>query len=131
LPVNSFTYDFSAAPLLSEARLLVSDTDSVHPIWGDDEINAILGMNANDVYYSAALLLFSLAANRSRLASVIQILDVRLSPAEAAKELRATAKEYIDYSENSGAFAIAEMVNTPFARRERLWKQWQRQGVAA
>ena len=75
------------------------------------------------VYRAAALLLDALAANKSRLASVNKLLDVELSAGEAAKELRATAKEYREVEQNGGAFAISEWVGDSFSARERIWHQ--------
>jgi hypothetical protein len=57
---------------------------------------------------------------------VVQLLDVKLSPNLAAEALRDTAKEYIEMEQNSGAFAIAEMVPNEFSGRERLEKMFQR-----
>jgi len=57
---------------------------------------------------SAALLLDALAANKSRLASIKQLLDVRLDSSDAAIQLRATAAEYRSVDDDAGAFAIIE-----------------------
>jgi hypothetical protein len=76
---------------------------------------------------AAALLLNSLAANQSRLAAVTGLLDVKLSPAAAAKALQDTAQRYLDMDDNSGAFAIAEQVNTVWSFRDRWIAQMQRQ----
>lgn len=81
-------------------------------------------------YRVAAVLLTSLAANSARLASVIQILDVKLSPSLASKALREQAQAYLDLDDNSGAFMIIEMVNDDFSFRDRFYKQVQRQGWA-
>lgn len=147
-PVNNdgFTYDFGSLPVLSSVRLLVADTDPDNPIFADAEINQALylesstalyvsGMssatgsvgpppvNVQSPYRAAALLLDALAANKSRLAAINQLLDVKLSPEKAAQELRATAKEYRETEANAGHFAIAEMVYDQFSARERVWKQ--------
>jgi hypothetical protein len=141
----AFTYDFNSAPQLSQVRMLIADTDSTHPIFSDDEVNQALTLQSSagiyasgqfftgafapaigpivySVYRSAALLLDSLAANKSRLSSVIELLDVKLAPEKAAQELRATAKEYRDIECNNGSFAIAEWNINQFTARERIWK---------
>jgi hypothetical protein len=75
----------------------------------------------------SALLLDSLAANKARLASIKQLLDVKLDSSDASIQLRATACEYRDVEDNSGAFMIIEQVNDEWSFRDRFWKQVQRQ----
>lgn len=141
----TFTYDLVNAPQISQVRLLVADTDQANPIFTDDEVNAALQMESSQnlyvsgmattggaanqvpvlvysIYRSAALLLDALAANKSRLAAINELLDVKMSAEKAAQELRATAKEYRDREANAGHFAIAEMVGDIFQARERVWK---------
>lgn len=145
----SFTYNFGANGQSDQVRLLIADTDSTHPIFQDSEVQIALTMessqnlfisgmatasgtptppaiNVSSSLRAAALLLDSLAANKSRLASIIELLDVKLSAKDAAIQLRATAKEYRDTEANQGHFAIAEMVYDQFTARERTWKQFMR-----
>jgi hypothetical protein len=143
----SFTYNPGAGDPISRVRLLVADTDAANPVFSDDEVNLALSMECSQAIFisaqaiptgvnvappvpqvfsywrSAAMLLDTLAANKSRLAAINELLDVRLSPEKAAQELRATAKEYRERENNAGHFAIAEMVNDIFSARERVWKQ--------
>jgi hypothetical protein len=143
----AFTYNPSSE--LGKVRMLIADTDAAHPIFDDAEVQAAMDMQNSNVLYvsgqaqpsglgvqvpvsvgsiyrSAALLLRALASNKSRLSSVVQLLDVKLSPNLAAEALRDTAKEYIEMEQNSGAFAIAEMAPNEFSGRERLEKMFQR-----
>ena len=145
----SFTYNFSTAPAIAYVRLLIADTDSLKPIFDDDEINAFLFLTSSQniyassmvapsgvvgpvplqvfsYYRAAAVALDTLAGLRARLASVIQILDVKLNPGLAAKYLRDQAQAFRDMDDNMGHFAIAEMVNNQFQARERVWKQFLR-----
>lgn len=78
----------------------------------------------------AATMLNSIAANKSRLASIQQLLDVKLDASKAAQEMRATALAYLDMDDNSGAVAIIEQCNDYFSFRDRFWKQVQRQSGA-
>lgn len=143
----SFTYNPAALDALSITRLLVADTDSTNPIFSDDEVNAALyaessqqlfisaqaissGITASppipqvfSYWRAAALLLDALAANKSRLAAINELLDVKISAEKASQELRATAKEYRERENNAGHFAIAETVYDVFGARERVWKQ--------
>lgn len=143
----SFTY-IPGTPIFY-VRLLIPDTNSTTPIFQDEEITGFMAINQmtwqSSMYFSyfagsinlpqtpsnflraAALALNSLAGNSSRLASVIGLLDVKLNPAAAAKALQDTAQRYLDMDENSGAFAIAEQVNTVWAFRDRWIAQLQRQ----
>ncbi len=137
----TYTYDFDTAPAIANVRGLVGDTDMTTPVFTDAEVNnalqqessqnMILGLSGftpnpgvrQQYSYrrSAAWLLNGLAANFSRLASVIsQLLDVHLAPGVASKELRAQAQALIDQEANSGQFAVSEMVVNSFSMRERL-----------
>ena len=144
----SFTYDFSTSPAIANVRLLVGDTDAANPVFQDAEVNAalqaessqnmILGLSGfspnppvQQLYCyrrSAAWLLNALAANLSRLGSVIsQLLDVKLAPGIASKELRSQAQALIDQEMNAGYFAVSVMVVNPFSMRERLQAMLYRQ----
>lgn len=148
----SFTYDLTSNPTVAYVRLLISDTVDNPPtqpaIFSDEEITAFYriqqaqfqssmffsgpaGRNlpASPVSYLrvAALALDSIAANKSRLASITQLLDVHLSPNVAAKALRDQAAAYRETDDNSGAFAIIEQCTTGWSFRDRFWSQIQRQ----
>jgi hypothetical protein len=133
-------------------RLLCSDTQTVNHVFEDSEILAGYQIQAaqfqSSQFYSfsagqnlppspvsylrvAALLLDALAANKSRLASIKQLLDVRLDASDAAIQLRATAHQYRETDDNSGAFFIIEQVQTndPFSFKDRFWSTVQRQSV--
>jgi|SRR5579859_4332921 len=143
----SFTYQLGANPAIDYVRLLISDTQSVNHIFEDEEITAATAIQAGTFQSSqlysgaagntlpatpvsylriAALLLDALAANKARLASIKQLLDVRLDSSDAAIQLRATAAEYREVEDNSGAFMIIEQVNDIYSFQERFWKTVQR-----
>jgi hypothetical protein len=140
----SFTYDPST--LQGQVRMLVADTDSTHPLFSDAEVESAINIESSQSLYvssmlfstgnvgpppvqvsspylAAAVLLDALAANKSRLAAINELLDVHVSADKAAAELRATAKDYRDRESNMGHFAIAEMGDGQFWARERIWKQ--------
>lgn len=144
----SFSYGSGSNPSIDYVRLLVADTDPATPIFEDSEIATAFSINSatfqSSMLYSgqgganlpstpsnylraAALLLRALAANKARLASVQGVLDVKQNPAAAAKALNDLAQAYFDMDDNSGAFFIAEQVNTVFSFRDRFWNQVQRQ----
>lgn len=79
----------------------------------------------------AALLLDALASNKARLASIKQLLDVKLDSSDAAIQLRTQANQYRDVDDNAGAFFIIEQCVNDWATRDRFWKQVQRQQAGA
>jgi hypothetical protein len=83
----------------------------------------VMPVNVTSPLMAAAILLDSLASNRSLLAGVVKVLDVSVAPAQAAQELRNTAKEYRDTARRDGSFAIVEQAPNAFAARERTIKQ--------
>jgi hypothetical protein len=128
-------------------RLLISDTQSLNHIFEDTEIQGAYRIQAAQFqsaqFYSgpggknlptspvsylrvAALLLDSVAANKSRLASIKQLLDVKLDSSDAAIQMRETAAEYRQVDDDAGAFMIIEQVNDAFSFRDRFWKTVQR-----
>lgn len=130
-------------------RLLIPDTNAASPIFDDTEIQAFMDINQmtwqssmfssyqsgtqqlpatpSNFLRAAALALNTLAGNTARLASVVQLLDVRLAPAVAAKALQDTAQRYLDMDNNSGAFAIYEQCTTVWSFRDRWLAMLQRQ----
>ena len=143
-----FSYALGANPTIDYPRLLISDTQASGHVFEDEEIQSAFilqtlqfqsaqffsgpgGQNlpSSPVSYLrvAALLLDCLAADKSRLGSVTQLLDVTLDPNKAAASLREQAKSYRDTDDNAGAFAIIEQCNTSWAFTDRYWKTVQRQ----
>ena len=82
----------------------------------------------SNYFRAAAVALNTLAGNAARMAGVIGLLDVKLNNAAAAKALQEQAQRYLDMDDNSGAFAIAEQISTPWNFRDRWIAQIQRQG---
>lgn len=129
--------------------MLVPDTDALKPIFSDEEVQAAMNIESTSGLYissmfdqsgtpqattlnitstlrSAAILLDILAGSSSRLAAVIELLDVKLSAKDAAANLRAQAKAWRDTEANQGHFAIIEQVTNQFQARERTIAQWLR-----
>lgn len=142
----TYTYTYGDNPIIDYPRLIVSDTG---PDWifADQEIMAgyqidsiavilpVSGGLGNTITQTfgtpsyrrcAATLLDSLAANAGRLSNVLKVLDIEINVAKAASDLRAQAKALRDVEANSGAFAIAEVVNDEFSARERWVNQFLR-----
>jgi hypothetical protein len=143
----SFTY-VPGTPIFY-VRLLIPDTNSLSPVFQDEEITGFMQINQMtwqssmfSSYYcgavqlpqtpsnflrAAALALNVLAANQARLAAVTGLLDVKLNGAAAAAALKAQAQAYLDMDDNSGAFAIYEQVTTVWSFRDRWLAMLQRQ----
>lgn len=155
LTIMAFSYTFGANPPIDFPRLLLFDTQQFAKdgvtrayIFEDSEINALSAIVSNvwqsSMKYSgtagvatlpspptnylriAALGLDAIASNKARLSSITQLLDVKLSPAIAAKALREQAQAFRDADDNSMAFVIIEQVTTPWAYRDRWWNEVQR-----
>ena len=148
----SFSYDFVANPQVAYVRLLIADTSVAQPIFQDEEINAGYAIQ-NSTFQSsqffsppggntlpigpvsylrvAALMLDAVASNKARLASIKQLLDVKMDSSDAAIQLRAQAAEYRSVDDNSGAIMIIEQCSTDWAVRDRFFKQVARQSFPA
>lgn len=140
----SFSYSYTPT-LINFCRFLVADTVDAGHTFEDEEItNAgalesgsmaiiVQGQTTFSTIGSpsprrvAANLLDALAANQSRLASALTVLDIKIDTKTVASELRNQAKALREVDENSSAFGIAEMCTNDFTRRERWWDQWLRQ----
>jgi hypothetical protein len=149
----SFSYTFGANPPIDIPRLLIADTVNNPPsqpcIFQDQEILTIENIVVPNVWQSsmfwsgyagqptlpsapinylrtAAYLLNALASNKARLASIKQILDVKMDASDAAIQLRTQAQEWMDIDDNSMAFVIIEQVHDSWSFQQRFWSQWQR-----
>lgn len=156
LMAGTFSYGMGSNPPIDWIRGLISDTqqfasDGTTPVYifSDQEITMFTNMQASFGWQStqfytppggqflpsqptawlriAATMLRSIAANKARLASIQQMLDVKLDASKAAAALEAQAQAYMDMDDNSGAVAIIEWCNDYFSFRDRFWKQVQRQ----
>ena len=148
----AFTYNFGANPQIDYIRLLISDTVDLNHVFEDSELLALYQIQQltwqTSMLYSgsagaylpstpvsylrvAALALDSLAANKSRLSSITQLLDVKLDPSKAAIALRTQAQSYREIDDDAGAFAIIEQVRDDWSFRDRWWAQVQRQAGGA
>jgi len=123
---GNFNYDPSTDA--GRVRLLCTDTNSTYPIFDDDEISAFLSLNGSSVKRAAAGALRTIAASEVLVQKRIKLMDLQTDgPAEAA-ELRRLAKDLISEAEvdeagDGDASDYAEMADTVFQKRERIWKQ--------
>ena len=142
-------------PLIDYPRALVGDTQEFQPdgvtrayIFSDQEIQGITQVVANVFQSSmvfdppmnqqipqtpvsflriAAYLNMAMAATPSKLAGIVQLLDVKLSMKDSAAALQKQAATWLEIDDDAGAFVIIEQVNDPASFRDRFWKEVQRQ----
>ncbi len=145
----AFTYGTDPT-FINLVRLLIADTVDEGHIFEDSEIEnagficsqvwqstqfyntpagSMLAPYPLPYYRAAAILLDALAANKSRLASAIKVLDIQINPQQAAQELRKQAASYREVDDNSGAVLIIEQCNDTFSFRQRFWSTVQRQSA--
>ena len=144
----TYSYGYGSNPTIDLPRLLISDTGPTTWVFADEEITMAYNIQAaqfqSSQFFSppagrnlpaspvsylrvAALLLDALAANKSRLGSITQLLDVHLSPSVAAKSLRDQAAAYRQTDDDAGAYALLEQTPTTWAFQDRWWNQIARQ----
>jgi hypothetical protein len=116
---------FSYVPSLSigRVRLLISDRDEDTAVFSDDEIEALLAIEEDDVRLAAASALEAIAANETLVLKRITALDLTTDGPAVAKSLLEIAKRLRDTVAELPAFDIAEMVVDAHSERERLYKQ--------
>ncbi len=141
----SFSFDFSTNLIVAQVRMLIPDTEPPG-IFSDEEVNQFIYLESSQGLYvsgqaaptaasqtvlpiiysvrrSAAMALDVIANKLTRLAGVVQILDVKLQLNVAAAQAKADAKDLRDQEARLGSFAIAELVYDQFSARERVWAQ--------
>lgn len=150
----SFSYNFGNSPMPDWPRMLCGDTVQFAPngnrvyIFEDQEYQSfaqILTMQFQSAqFYSppagqnlpqvpvpwlrvAALALDAMAANKSYLASVEELLDVKLDAGKSADALRKQAQAYRQQDDDAGSFMIIEQVSDDFSLYQRYWNQVARQ----
>lgn len=125
----AYTYDVTTAR--GQVRLLSFDTPEAQAIFSDDEIDAFLSLEDDDVYLAAANALDTKAANKAWIMGVTTLMDVQVDGAKLAAQLAARAAElrrqvYEGHGDMTGLIDWAEFAEQPFSMWERLVKQWQR-----
>lgn len=126
----AFTYTLSTDA--GKIRLMVPDNNAANYVFEDDEIDAFLSLEYNNVRRAAALALETIASNEAHVLKVIKLLDLQTDGAKTSDALLKRAKllrdqaDRADAAEDGGAWDIAEWTVSEFAKRERLNNQWQR-----
>ena len=114
-------------------RLRVFDRDPANPMFSDDDITAFVSFEG-DKLRASALALETIATSEVLKLKVIKLLQLSTDGASVGRELRMQADrireqaQFIDAA-HGGTFDWAEFVDDDFAARERLLKQFERQGA--
>jgi hypothetical protein len=105
----AFTYDVTTD--LGKVRFLVADTVDAGHSFTDEEITAILGLEATDgnVFSTAAIILRAGATKAAYIAKVWALGDRRMDKTKIPAELRALAAEYDDKATASAGVEIANL----------------------
>lgn len=122
----AFTYDVTTDR--GKVRMLAADRVQADAIFDDDEIDAFLSMESSNIRRAAAMALDTIASDQALVLKVIKTLDLETDGAKLAGALRAQAQALRDQENETGAFAIAEMVNTSSGWQEKIWKDAMRSG---
>lgn len=107
----SFSYDVSTT--VGKIRLWIQDSDSNNALFSDEDINAMLSMNDNDIRATAAALLFALASNKSLLAKAVSAGKYSEDNRSAAKELRETAQAILNGGNTPWDSVIEQTFESP------------------
>lgn len=128
----TFTYDPTSD--IGKVRMLVPDRVEANAVFTDEEIEAYLSMNDSNVRRAAAEMLETIASDEAMTLKVISTLDLTTNGASTSEAILARAKllreqaDRDDDAEDGGGFDYAELDLNAFTRRERVWKQYQREG---
>ncbi len=117
----TFTYDVSTAR--GKVRLMIPDRDADNAIFDDDEIDAFLSLESQDVRLATALALETIASDQALTLKVVRLLDVQTDGAKVSQALLARAAELRRQVEMDGSFDVAEQVFDVFGEREHWYNQ--------
>lgn len=119
----AFTY--ALATDVGKVRLLIADSRDSGHIFDDDELTALLEMNAANVRLAAADALETMASNEALVQKAITLLDLKTDGPRVAAELRKHAAILRAQADTSlvPAWAFAENPETVWAAREHLWNE--------
>lgn len=116
----AFTYTAGASDR-DMVRLIVGDVRPDSPLFQDEEINAFLGLENQDVRYAAAMALDRIASSQAMLLQSIELLDIKADAMQLAQVLRDHATALRCESDTEPAFDIAEQAFTPDGYAHLIW----------
>lgn len=125
-----FTYDPSTD--FGKVRLLAFDSDSANALFQDNEIQAFLDLNSQNVRLAAAQAIEVVAGSQALVTKFMIVDGDQFDGTKVSMELRARATELRRQvmegdADGAGLFDIAEQVLDTFTFRERLLNEMLRQ----
>ena len=109
-------------------RLLAADTDETDPVLTNDQVDAFLAIEGDNIQRAAALALETIAVDQALVLKVIKTLDVSTDGAKVADTLlkraavlRAQADQVDEDADDD--FAVAEFADPVFGYRDRMRRQ--------
>lgn len=123
------TYDLATD--VGKVRLLIpdSDLDSGVVVFQDEDIEAFLSIEGDDIRLATAQALDTIAASEALVQKVIKTMDVQTDGAKLAEALMKRAKALRDQAaglvaDDDDPFAVAEFADPVFGQREYLARHW-------
>ena len=126
--MGAFSYDPSTD--LGKVRLYIpGETDPTTALLTDDEINAFLDVQNQNVRLAAADALDMIATSTAKVQQKIKLLNLELDGPAVARVYQENAKRLRDRVDNDPYFDWAEQVTNAFSERERYLKQFLRGAI--
>jgi hypothetical protein len=122
------TYD-AGVSARDNVRLLIGDTDITAPVFENEELDALLALESQNVLRTAAMALETIASSQVQVLKVIRLMDLTTDGASVSRELRARAAQLrsraddLEAAEDDGAFDVAEMTVNHFSWRDQVYNQ--------
>jgi len=114
--VDTITFTYDPTTPLGKTRLYAQDTVTANAIFTDEELNAFLTINGQNVFLAAADALDIIAANQAYVLKVISNNGLSTNGAAVASSLQATARVWRDKALTSdGTTAISGIIIVPNA----------------
>ena len=105
---------------VNKVRLLISDTDYTNLIFSDEQIEAYLALEENEIYHAAAMAIETIATNQALTLKVLELLNLKTDGAKLADSLRKHAYNLRKRAYEQPVADIASMNVGTFSEREIL-----------
>jgi len=108
-------FKFDPTTNIGKVRILIGDRNPDEWIFSDDEIQAFIDLNSDNLYFAAADALETMAANDAMIQKRIRLNDLSDDRVSISRELRLLAAQKREQAEKSSGF---ESFNLPKTRSE-------------
>jgi hypothetical protein len=114
----TYSYDIARGLPTDLVRLLIPDRTSADPIFQDEELDALLTLEAGSVRLATAQALDTIASDEALVQKVIRLGDLQTNGAATAKELRERAANLRAQAADP---EVAAAGDEPFAIAQTAW----------